>query len=42
MEAVFAVLTAEQRLVPPTANLTSLDPRMDIDVASRPPRHRAG
>ncbi|ARZ65792.1 3-oxoacyl-ACP synthase [Streptomyces albireticuli] len=36
VEAVFAVLTAEQRLVPPTANLTSLDPRMDIDVASRP------
>ncbi|MFE0044543.1 beta-ketoacyl-[acyl-carrier-protein] synthase family protein [Streptomyces albireticuli] len=36
VEAVFAVLTAERRLVPPTANLTTLDPRMDIDVAARP------
>lgn len=36
VEAVFAVLTAEHGLVPPTANLTALDARMDIDVASSP------
>ncbi|GGW79753.1 beta-ketoacyl-[acyl-carrier-protein] synthase family protein [Streptomyces caelestis] len=33
VEAVLTVLSVEQGLVPPTANLTTLDPRMDIKVA---------
>ncbi|MFZ3499330.1 beta-ketoacyl-[acyl-carrier-protein] synthase family protein [Streptomyces sp. 5.8] len=33
VEAVFTVLSVEQGLVPPTANLSTLDPRMDIKVA---------
>ncbi|MFE0043483.1 beta-ketoacyl-[acyl-carrier-protein] synthase family protein [Streptomyces albireticuli] len=36
VEAVFSVLTAEHGLVPPTANLRRLDPRMDIEVAAAP------
>ncbi|HEY3608749.1 MAG TPA: beta-ketoacyl-[acyl-carrier-protein] synthase family protein [Pseudonocardiaceae bacterium] len=35
-EAAFAVLAIEHRLVPPTANLTELDPGMAIQVADRP------
>lgn len=34
VEAVFSVLTIEQGLVPPTANLKTLDPRLDITVAT--------
>jgi 3-oxoacyl-[acyl-carrier-protein] synthase II len=34
VEAAFCVLSVEQSLVPPTANLTELDPRMEIEVAS--------
>ncbi|QQQ74607.1 beta-ketoacyl-[acyl-carrier-protein] synthase family protein [Saccharothrix sp. 6-C] len=33
-EAVFTVLAVEQGVVPPTANLTTLDPRLDLDVAT--------
>jgi 3-oxoacyl-[acyl-carrier-protein] synthase II len=34
VEAAFSILAVEQSLVPPTANLVTLDPRMNIDVAS--------
>ncbi len=33
-EAVFTVLAVEQGVVPPTANLETLDPRLDLDVAT--------
>jgi 3-oxoacyl-[acyl-carrier-protein] synthase II len=33
VEAVFCVLTVEQSLVPPTANLHNLDPEVDVKVA---------
>ncbi|MEU4743555.1 3-oxoacyl-ACP synthase, partial [Actinosynnema sp. NPDC023658] len=33
-EAVFTVLAVEQGVVPPTANLDALDPRLDLDVAT--------
>ncbi|WP_447003275.1 beta-ketoacyl-[acyl-carrier-protein] synthase family protein [Saccharothrix isguenensis] len=33
-EAVFTVLAVERGIVPPTANLDVLDPRLDIDVAT--------
>ncbi|WP_221351192.1 beta-ketoacyl-[acyl-carrier-protein] synthase family protein [Streptomyces beigongshangae] len=33
VEAAFTVLSVERGLVPPTANLRRLDPRMDIEVA---------
>ncbi|MBB5804618.1 3-oxoacyl-[acyl-carrier-protein] synthase II [Saccharothrix ecbatanensis] len=33
-EAVFTVLAVEQGIVPPTANLDTLDPELDIDVAT--------
>ncbi|MGW3658751.1 beta-ketoacyl-[acyl-carrier-protein] synthase family protein [Streptomyces sp. NPDC005151] len=33
VEAVLTVLSVEQGLVPPTANLTTLDPRLEIKVA---------
>lgn len=36
VEAVFSVLAVEQGLVPPTANLDRLDPRMNIKVADAP------
>ncbi|MEW9532089.1 beta-ketoacyl synthase [Microbispora sp. NPDC049125] len=35
VEAAFSVLAVEQGLVPPTANLNKLDPKIDIDVAAR-------
>jgi 3-oxoacyl-[acyl-carrier-protein] synthase II len=34
VEAALTVLTVERGVVPPTANLTKLDPRINIDVAS--------
>ncbi|ABW15104.1 Beta-ketoacyl synthase [Parafrankia sp. EAN1pec] len=34
VEAVFSTLTVEQGLVPPTTGLRTLDPRLDIDVAT--------
>lgn len=33
VEAAFTVLTVEQGLVPPTANLATPDPRIDLDLA---------
>lgn len=33
-EAAFSVLSVEHGLVPPTANLDTLDPRLEIDVAT--------
>jgi 3-oxoacyl-[acyl-carrier-protein] synthase II len=33
-EAVFTVLAVERGVVPPTANLGTLDPRLDLDVAT--------
>jgi 3-oxoacyl-[acyl-carrier-protein] synthase II len=40
VEAVFTVLAVEHGLVPPTANLEHLDPRIDIDVATDAVPHR--
>ena len=42
VEAAFSVLAVEQSLVPPTANLAELDPRMDIEVASVSTHRRIG
>jgi 3-oxoacyl-[acyl-carrier-protein] synthase II len=39
-EAVFSVLALEHGLVPPTANLTHLDPRINIQVADQPVSRR--
>lgn len=39
-EAAFSVLALECQLVPPTANLTHLDPRIGIQVADRPIHRR--
>jgi 3-oxoacyl-[acyl-carrier-protein] synthase II len=38
LEAVYSVLTLENGLVPPTANLENQDPRIDLDVVSDKPR----
>jgi 3-oxoacyl-[acyl-carrier-protein] synthase II len=34
VEAVFTVLSVQRRLVPPTANLATVDPRIQLDVRS--------
>jgi 3-oxoacyl-[acyl-carrier-protein] synthase II len=36
IEAAFAVLCLQSGLVPPTANLTRPDPRIDLDLATAP------
>ncbi|HWH01658.1 MAG TPA: beta-ketoacyl-[acyl-carrier-protein] synthase family protein [Pilimelia sp.] len=36
VEAVLTVLTVEHGLVPPTANLTRLDPEVPVEVAAKP------
>ncbi|MGK5630548.1 beta-ketoacyl-[acyl-carrier-protein] synthase family protein [Streptomyces sp. URMC 123] len=36
VEAAYTVLAVEHATVPPTANLRRLDPRVDVDVATRP------
>lgn len=36
VEAAFTVLTMETGVVPPTANLVNLDPKIDIEVATAP------
>jgi 3-oxoacyl-[acyl-carrier-protein] synthase II len=41
IEAAFAVLTIEQGLTPPTANLESQDPEIDVDVVAKAPREGA-
>jgi 3-oxoacyl-[acyl-carrier-protein] synthase II len=38
IEAAFSVLTIEHNLVPPTANLDSQDPEIDVDVVAKAPR----
>jgi 3-oxoacyl-[acyl-carrier-protein] synthase II len=38
IEAAFSLLTIEQGLVPPTANLDKQDPEIDLDVVSGEPR----
>ncbi|MEV6576393.1 beta-ketoacyl-[acyl-carrier-protein] synthase family protein [Streptomyces sp. NPDC051577] len=41
IEAVLTVLTLKHQLIPPTANLDHLDPRIDLDVVTKAPRaHR--
>ncbi len=38
IEAAFTALTIENGLIPPTANLDSQDPEIDLDVVSKEPR----
>jgi len=38
VESIFAILALRDRLVPPTANLVSMDPAIDLDVVSGAPR----
>lgn len=38
MEACFAALAIENGVIPPTANLTDLDPDVDLDIVSGPAR----
>lgn len=38
VESIFAILALRERLVPPTANLVTLDPAIDLDVVSGAPR----
>ncbi|MEV5238394.1 beta-ketoacyl-[acyl-carrier-protein] synthase family protein [Streptomyces cinnamoneus] len=41
IEAACSILSLEAQLIPPTANLERLDPRIDLDVVSNKPRqHR--
>ncbi len=41
VEAAFAVRALREGIVPPTANLTTLDPQIDLDVVSGAPREVA-
>ena len=38
IESIFTILALQHRLVPPTANLESKDPEIDLDVAAGAPR----
>lgn len=38
VESIFTLLALRDRLVPPTANLTNMDPEVDLDVAVGQPR----
>ncbi len=38
IESIFTVLALRDRLVPPTANLTTRTPRFTLDVAAGAPR----
>ena len=38
IEAIFTILTLQRGLIPPTANLTELDPDVDLDVVAGVPR----
>ncbi|MFE2101951.1 3-oxoacyl-ACP synthase, partial [Streptomyces sp. NPDC059468] len=38
IEAACTVLTLRHQLIPPTANLDTLDPAMDLDVVTKAPR----
>jgi len=38
VESIFTILALRERLVPPTANLHTMDPEIDLDVAAGQPR----
>ena len=40
IEAAFTVLTVQHGMVPPTANLDSQDPEVDLDVVAKAPREQ--
>jgi 3-oxoacyl-[acyl-carrier-protein] synthase II len=40
IEACCTVLTVQHGVIPPTANLDSLDRRIDVDVVSKVPRYQ--
>ena len=40
IEAAFTVLTVQHGLIPPTANLDSQDPQVEIDVVAKAPREQ--
>jgi 3-oxoacyl-[acyl-carrier-protein] synthase II len=40
IEAACTVLTVQHGVIPPTANLDSLDRRIEVDVVAKTPRHR--
>ena len=40
IEAAFTVLTIEHGVIPPTANLVSQDPEIDLDVVAKAPREQ--
>jgi 3-oxoacyl-[acyl-carrier-protein] synthase II len=40
IEAAYTVLAVQHGIIPPTANLDSLDPKIEIDVVSKIPRRR--
>ncbi|MBL1082693.1 beta-ketoacyl-[acyl-carrier-protein] synthase family protein [Streptomyces actinomycinicus] len=41
IEAALTVLSVERSLIPPTANLSTLDPAVEVDVVAGEPRQRA-
>ena len=38
VESIFTILALHHRLVPPTANLHTMDPEINLDVAAGEPR----
>jgi 3-oxoacyl-[acyl-carrier-protein] synthase II len=36
IESIFTILALRERIVPPTANLITMDPEIDLDVATAP------
>ncbi|MFE2293853.1 beta-ketoacyl-[acyl-carrier-protein] synthase family protein [Streptomyces sp. NPDC059452] len=42
VEAAYTVLTVEEGVIPPTANLTDLDPEIDINAVTAPTAHEVG
>ena len=40
VEAAYTVLALEQGIIPPTANLTNPDPKIDVDLVYRSARER--
>lgn len=42
VEAAYTVLTVEEGVIPPTANLTDLDPEIDINAVTAPTAHQVG
>lgn len=41
IEAAFSALTLHHQVIPPTANLDSQDPEIDLDVVAKAPRETA-